>query len=93
MAQKADTESFQEGNVVGELSEAISLWMPFLFESHTIISDGCSDLLIIQGESLSRRESQLGERWLEWEAENNPGFQLKGVSGTRFRVKPGKRKE
>lgn len=78
--------------MVGELSEAISLWMLFLFESHTIISDG-SDLLITQGESLSCRESQPGERWLEWEAENNPGFQLKGVSGTRSRVKPGKGKE
>lgn len=30
MAQKADSESFQEVNVVGELSEAISLWMLFL---------------------------------------------------------------
>lgn len=53
-------------------------------ESHTIISDGCSDLLTTQGESSPQRESA-PERWLEWEAENNPGFQLKGVSGTRFR--------
>lgn len=36
------------------------------------------------GESSPQREST-PERWLEWEAENNPGFQLKGVSGTRFR--------
>lgn len=60
MAQKADTESFQEGNVVGELSEAISLWMPFLFESHTIISDGCSDLLITQGESVPQSQLERG---------------------------------
>lgn len=29
--------------------------MDAVFESHTIISDGCFDLLITQGESLSRR--------------------------------------
>lgn len=56
-----------------------------LFESHTVISDGCFDLLITLGESLPRRESQLGERWLEWEAGNTPGFQLEGVSGTGSR--------
>lgn len=68
---KADTESFQEENVLRGhgLVDAD-------FESHAIISDSCFDLLITQGESLSHRESQLGERWLEWETENNPAFQL-----------------